>query len=269
MMHDAAFAAAGIDASYELFPMSEAQVAPFVAGTRDPSWLGFQVTAPYKQLVAGLVDEVEEDAAALGAVNSVLRTDEGRLVGFNTDAPGFRAAIEEGLRVPLRRASVVVVGSGGAARAVVYACLRAGAGRLAIANRTLARATQLIEAMRDVATDHPSLEAIELAGKGFSDALRAADIAVNATTVGMIDQGALIPVDVLRPDAVLFDLVYVPAETELVRAARARGLRAANGDEMLVRQASIAFRRWTGIDGMSDVMRAALTPVLADPASQA
>ena len=96
-----------------------------------------------------------------------------------------------------------------------------------------------------------------------------ADLAVNATTVGMLDPGATIPVDLLPAGATVFDLVYVPAETPLLRAARARGLRAANGSEMLIRQAAIAFERWTGVGGMADVMRDAVAPLLADPTVQA
>jgi shikimate 5-dehydrogenase len=99
--------------------------------------------------------------------------------------------------------------------------------------------------------------------------VRTADLAVNATTVGMVDPGMTIPVDALRDEAIVFDLVYVPAETELLRAARTRGLRAANGSEMLIAQAAAAFERWTGIGGMADVMRAAVQPLLADPTVQA
>ena len=103
----------------------------------------------------------------------------------------------------------------------------------------------------------------------FAAALRDADLAVNATTVGMVDVGMTIDVAQLPAGATVFDCVYVPAETPLVAAARARGLRAANGAEMLIAQAAIAFERWTGIGGMSDVMRAAVAPLLADPAARA
>jgi shikimate dehydrogenase len=92
---------------------------------------------------------------------------------------------------------------------------------------------------------------------------------VNATTVGMVDPGATIDVALLPAGAIVFDLVYVPAETPLLAAARARGLRAANGSEMLIAQAAIAFERWTGVGGMADVMRAAVAPLLADPTAAA
>ena len=101
-------------------------------------------------------------------------------------------------------------------------------------------------------------------GAGFGAALATADLAVNATTVGMVDPGTTIDVDGLPAQATVFDLVYVPSETPLLRAARARGLRAANGSEMLIAQAAIAFERWTGVGGMADVMRAAVSPMLAD-----
>ncbi len=103
----------------------------------------------------------------------------------------------------------------------------------------------------------------------FEGALATADLAVNATTVGMVDPGATIPVERLPATATVFDLVYVPAETPLVAAARARGLRAANGSEMLIAQAAIAFERWTGVGGMADVMRAAVAPLLADATARA
>ena len=103
----------------------------------------------------------------------------------------------------------------------------------------------------------------------FRAAAATADLAVNATTVGMLDPGVTIAVDRLPAHATVFDLVYVPAETPLLAAARARGLRAANGSEMLIAQAAIAFERWTGVGGMADVMRAAVAPLLADAAAPA
>jgi shikimate dehydrogenase len=256
VMHDAAFDAAGIDARYVLAEIEPDAVEGAVRDARGEGWLGLGVTAPYKQVVARLVDVVEPDAQAIGAVNNVVRTDDGRLIGFNTDAPGFRAGVELAMGRSLAGADVVVMGAGGAAHAVVYACLDAGARSVVVANRTVDRAAGLVERFAEV-------------GEGSLTALAAddpslADVAVNATTVGMIDPGATIPVEVLRADATVFDLVYVPAETPLVAAARERGLRAANGSEMLIAQAAIAFERWTGVGGMADVMRQAVAPLLAD-----
>ncbi len=167
----------------------------------------------------------------------------------------------------MRGAKVVVAGAGGAARAVVYACLKAGVDRVTVGSRDQAAAAAL------AARTHPSLlqrvDAVNLDDEAFRKQLGEADLAVNATTVGMIDAGMTIPVDALSEWATVFDLVYVPAETPLVAAARAAGHKAANGSEMLIAQAAIAFERWTGVGGMADVMREAVAPLLADPGATA
>jgi len=267
VMHDAAFDACGIDARYVLREIEPDEVEGVVAAARGPGWLGLGVTAPYKRVVADLVDEVEDDARLIGAVNNVLRTDDGRLVGFNSDAPGFRAGVELAMGRPLKGARVVVAGAGGAAHAVVYACLLAGAGYVWVGNRTPGPAKVLAKRFADVG--HGRISHFGLLDFGFIHAVRVADLAVNATTVGMLDPGITIDVEFLPDHATVFDCVYVPAETPLVAAARARGLRAANGSEMLIQQAAIAFERWTGVGGMAEVMRAAVAPLLADPTVRA
>ena len=267
VMHDAAFEAAGIDARYELRELEPDEVEAAVAAARDEQWLGLGVTAPYKKVVAALCDVVEGEASAIGAVNNVTKDAEGRLVGFNSDAPGFRAGVERAMDRSLDGTAVVVAGAGGAAHAVVYACLAAGARSVTIGNRTAATADTIATRFSGVGSG--STRGVALGGAGFADALTEADLAVNATTVGMVDPGATIDVSLLREAATVFDLVYVPAETPLLAAARARGLRAANGSEMLIAQAAIAFERWTGIAGMDGVMRNAVAPLLADPAATA
>ena len=267
VMHDAAFAAAGIDARYELLELEPDAVEAAVNEAREPDWLGLQVTAPYKRLVAGLCDEVEADAATIGAVNSVARSSAGQLVGFNTDAPGFRAGVELAMGRSLADAAVVVSGAGGAAHAVVFACLAAGARRVTVGNRTLSSAVALAERFDGVGAR--AIMPVALESPAFALALGSADLAVNATTVGMLESGMTIAVERLPEGATVFDLVYVPPETPLLRAARDRGLRAANGSEMLIQQAVIAFERWTGVSGMADVMRAAVAPLLADAGARA
>jgi shikimate dehydrogenase len=260
VMHNAAFDAAGIDARFELMEIEADAVPGVVAAARGPEFLGLGVTAPYKRVVAELVDEVEGDAQAIGAVNNVVRTDDGRLVGINTDAPGFRAGVELAMGRSVRGTEVVVAGAGGAAHAAVYALLTAGAARVTVGSRSVDAARGLVDRFSAVG----DCSSAELAGAAFFAAVRSADLAVNATTVGMIDPGMTIDVDALPDHATVFDLVYVPPETDLLRSARARGLRASNGSEMLIQQAAIAFERWTGVGGMADVMREAVAPLLAD-----
>jgi shikimate dehydrogenase len=267
VMHDAAFAAAGIDARYELRELEADEVEAAVAAARTDEWLGLGVTAPYKRVVAALCDITESEADRIGAVNNVTKDAEGRLVGFNSDGAGFRAGVERAMGRTLEGAAVVVAGAGGAAHAVVYTCLAAGARSVTIGNRTAAAADTLATRFGSIGLG--STRGVVLGGAGFLDALVEADLAVNATTVGMVDPGETIDVSYMRDVATVFDLVYVPAETPLLAAARARGLNAANGSEMLIAQAAIAFERWTGIAGMDDVMREAVAPLLADPTAAA
>jgi len=258
VMHDAAFDANGIDARYELREIPPDALAGFVDEVRDPAWFGFQVTAPYKRDIMPLLDEVEPQAASIGAVNSVERTEGGRLVGFNTDAPGFAAAVERDLGRDFRRARVVVIGAGGAARAAVRAAIDGGAVEVLVAARRRDAAQELVNEAGAPAAP------VALADPALAQALQEADLVVNATTVGMLDAGTPIDAAQLGPAVAVFDMVYVPPETELTRAVRARGLPAANGAEMLVAQAEIAFERWTGIAGTADVMRAAVAPLIAE-----
>ncbi len=213
VMHDAAFEAAGIDARYVLRELDPDEVARAVAEARGEGWLGLGVTAPYKQVVAALCDDVEPEAATIGAVNNVVRRDDGSLIGFNSDAPGFRAGVELAMGRSLEGTRVVVVGAGGAAHAVVFACLAAGASQVTVTDRTPERAAALVERFASLGTGTAAV--VDRADAAFERALGAADLAVNATTVGMIEPGVTIPVEALPAGATVFDLVYVPAETDL------------------------------------------------------
>jgi shikimate dehydrogenase len=249
IMHNAAFDHFGVDARYELRDLELPDVVRFVEEARGESWLGFQITAPYKQVVMEHLDDIESDAAAIGAVNSVARRADGSLAGFNTDAPGFRRAAEGELGIEIPGITAAVAGAGGASRAVVHALVTADAERVIVGNRTRSRAVELAE--------HFDVEGVGSADE-FERALGDADLAVNATTVGMNSSGLPFGVATLPETAAVYDLVYEPPETELLVLARRRGLRTANGLGMLVAQAEIAFERWTGIAGAGPVMRAAL-----------
>lgn len=251
VMHNAAFDHFMIDARYEVRELAPKAVSGFVDEARGDDWLGFQVTAPYKQLVMEHLDVIEDDARQIGAVNSVLRRDDGSLVGFNTDAPGFQQAVEGELGLRFSGLSACVGGAGGAARAVVHALVAAGAREVTVGNRTPARAF-------DLAGDFgPTVQGVEF-GAGFDAALARAGLAVNATTVGMAEPGVAFEVEALPATAAVYDLVYDPAESELLKRARAGGLPAANGLGMLVAQAEIAFERWTAVPNAGIVMRTAL-----------
>lgn len=258
-MHNAAFAAHGIDATFELRSIDADDLESFFDEVRGDDWLGFGVTAPYKQAAMRHIDEVEPGATAIGAVNNGVRRDDGSLVGFNTDASGFMSAVES-MGVSVAGGPAVVVGAGGAARAVVWALLDAGVESVFVANRTPERARELAVSLSPYGAVVPG----SLDERALAEALGSAVIAVNATTVGMTVDEAGFDVTALPNEALVFDLVYVPPETPLVRAARERGLAVCNGLEMLVRQGEIAFERWTGIGSTADIMREALRAETSD-----
>lgn len=264
VMQNAAFAAHDIDATYELRPIEAEEVPSFFEETRGPEWLGFGVTAPYKQVAMKYLDVIEPGAQAIGAVNNGVRRDDGSLVGFNTDASGFISAVKS-MEVDVRDRPAVVAGAGGAARAVVWALLDAGARPVHVANRTPERARRLAESLSVYGkVSSGALDDVEL-----EDALGRAAIAVNATTVGMTTSTVPFDVDPLPGSALVFDLVYVPPVTPLIKVATERGLAVCNGMEMLVRQGEIAFERWTGIGSTADIMRTALKDWLAGTGPEA
>lgn len=250
-MHAAAFAAAGIDASYEAWDVAPEALGGAFARLREPDVLGANVTIPHKEAALALVDRATEAAAAIGAVNTVVPKG-GALEGDNTDAEGFLAALAE-LGVDPHGAGVVVLGAGGAARAVVYALARRGA-RVRLVNRTPERADRLARAMGrfgDVAT---------LPDEQRDSAVRGCDLLVNTTSVGM--HGAAeglspLPDGVLPRAGAVLDLVYRPAETVLLADARRAGLAVQNGLPMLVHQGAASFERWTGVRPAVEAMRRA------------
>jgi shikimate dehydrogenase len=240
----------GIDGAYDLAEVPPADFASFIGDLSAHGYVGANVTVPHKGEAFRLATVEDPVADALGAANllwldgPVLRaanTDvEGFLVNLDSAAPGWDEALGE----------AVVLGAGGASRAVAYGLLARGAEKILIANRTLARATEL------AAHFGPRVEALEEGG--LPAAMRRASLLVNTTSLGMAGQPQLrIDLSPLPPSAIVTDLVYVPLETDLLRQARARGLVAVDGLGMLLHQAVPAFERWFGV-------RPAVTPALRD-----
>lgn len=252
VMHNAAFIEFGIDARYELIELDAGSLDGFMSAARGEEWLGFQVTAPHKTAVASRCDDVSPMARSIGAVNSVHRRADGTLYGFNTDAPGFVRSVTADLAFELPGSVVAVAGAGGAARAVVGACLEAGARRIVVGARSVESATELASSF-----DDRRIRPVRL-GSTFSSLLAEVDLAVNATTVGMTSPGTAFDPGLLPAEARVFDLVYVPARTALLEACEAAGVPAVNGLGMLVAQAEIAFECWTGVADVGPIMRRAL-----------
>jgi len=209
---------------------------------------GLNVTHPCKQAVIPLLDELSPDAAALGAVNTIVLKD-GRRVGHNTDWWGFAESFHRELP-DVRIDRVVQFGAGGAGAAVAHALLSLGAGEITIVDTDEARSQDLAAALRDRFGDRRAR-----AGTAVASALAAADGMVNTTPLGMTKYpGMVVPADFLRPDLWVADIVYFPLETELLHQARVRGCRTMSGGAMAVFQAVGAFRLFTGLEADAERM---------------
>ena len=241
-MHNAAFDALELDWVYVAFPVRRGEGAAAVRAVATLGLVGLNITMPHKADAAAACDDLSSEAGALGTVNTVVNAD-GTLAGHSTDGDGFlRALDDEGIAVAGQRA--VIVGAGGAGRAITHALGRVGAHVTIAARRPDAarRAASLAPGGAAIALD-------ELAIERF-------DLVVNATPIGMAGEPPPFDTALLHDGQFVFDTVY-PVETPLLREARARGVRAAGGLGMLVHQGALSFSLWTGVEPPLEVMRAA------------
>jgi shikimate dehydrogenase len=260
-MHNAAFEALGLNWRYVPLPVVPGHVQAAVRGLSALGLRGANVTVPHKEAVMPALDTVAHGAQALGAVNTVVvdrDEDSGtKLSGYNTDAAGFTGALRDGGFEPAG-ASVVVVGAGGAARAIVFGLIEAGAERIVVLNRTVARAQALVSDLSR--HSQPAMRHGPFTPQALMASARAADLLVNATSVGMWPDTdhSIWPDDAPMPSRLtVFDLVYNPVETKLLKQARRWGARGVAGLGMLVRQGALSFEMWTGVGAPVQVMRAA------------
>jgi shikimate dehydrogenase len=267
-IQQAAFDAVGIPACYELWDTPPEELAARVAALREPGVLGANVTIPYKRDVLPLLDTVTANAQRIGAVNTIVREKRRagiRLVGHNTDVAGLREALRE-LDAWRNGRRMLVLGAGGAARAAVAVAVAGLEGaNVRVAVRNVAAGGEMLEAfgrLRAILGDDRE-PVVSLADEeALAAALRETDLLINATPVGMDDPDATpLALKLLRQlpsGACVFDIVYAPSETALVRTARELGLRASGGLPMLLHQGAAAFALWTGRPAPLDAMRAAL-----------
>ena len=257
-MHNAALAELGLAGwLYEAVPVPPEGLAEAVERLRGPEYAGANVTVPHKQPVIDLIDGVTPVAHAIGAVNTIVKH-EGRLVGHNTDAAGLLADLYK-YEVHVSKRPVLVLGAGGSARAAVAALAGVGA-----QVRVIARRPEQIETLRSVA----ALQAFEWSPLGLLAASDNVALIINTTPLGMTpntDATPWLEGTPFPPDAFVYDLVYNPPDTLLVRQARADGLRAATGLGMLVEQGALALELWTGQTAPRATMRRAAEAKLYQP----
>ena len=259
-MQQAAFDSAGIDARYELWDRAPIALADAINEVRGDDFLGANVTIPHKERVVPMIDKLTEDAQATGAVNTLTR--EGRrLVGHNTDVPGFEAALDKLVGRQKMPRAAVVLGAGGGARAVVYGLIRAGFQRIIVFNRHLHRAEGMVKFFARSAA-HMDLKAMPWHESIIESELAKAKVLINATSIGLASDVSPIPAEVITADLLVLDLIY--NRTRLLRDAEAAGALANDGETMLLHQGAAAFALWTGQQAPLEVMSQALAEARAE-----
>jgi shikimate dehydrogenase len=253
-MHNAAFDACKLDCVFLAFKVESDEVGNAISGMRALGIQGLNVTMPHKSTVIGFLDEVDQTAKLLEAVNTV-KNENGKLCGFNTDGAGALAALNENGVGPKCK-KVVLLGAGGAARAVAFA-LAKEADELSILNRTLKSAAELAYLLKQ--EFDANVIAYALSPLAVKANVADADLLINATSVGMKPNAkqSLVAPEWLKPGLAVMDIVYDPIETKLARDAKAAGAKVVSGVEMLIYQGAASFEIWTGCSAPVEVMRKA------------
>jgi shikimate dehydrogenase len=251
-IHNAAFRALGLNAVYLVFDVEPTVFEDAIKGLKALKVCGFNVTIPYKERIIPLLTHLDPSAARVGAVNTV-KLDGVSLIGYNTDVAGFLAPLLK-LNLKLDEITALILGAGGAAKACVRALLDAGCRELIVLNRSLERALNLSK-------QHGNrLKVGPLNGESLKEALSRATLVVNTTPVGMypnVDE-SIIPRALLRSDLIVYDLVYRPPQTKLLKEAKEVGATTIPGYKMLLEQAAESFRIWTGLEPPKEAMLKAL-----------
>ena len=258
-MQQAAFDDQGVDAAYELWDRAPLALADAITEVRGDDFLGANVTIPHKERVVPLVDRQTDEAHATGAVNTITR--EGRrLVGHNTDVPGFKAALDALVGRQKMPRLAIVLGAGGGARAVVYGLIRAGFQRVIVFNRHLHRGEGLVRHFARSAA-HMDLKAMPWHESIIESELAKTKVLINATSIGLTSDVSPVPAEVITGDLLVLDLIY--NRTRLLRDADAIGATAQDGELMLLHQGAASFALWTGQPAPLEIMSEALAEARA------
>ena len=261
LMHNAAFQFRGINSVYLTLQVKSDGLGDAIKGIKSMGILGLNVTIPHKVSIMKYLDYIDSNAKNIGAVNTVINKD-GRLIGYNTDGAGALAALQMGNGDPTGK-KVVILGAGGAARAISFS-IAPFASRLVVLNRTGSKATSLVEAIKKTLD-------IEIVGKKLtsntlSRELVDTELLINTTSIGMfpkIDE-TLVDRHLIKPNMVVFDIIYNPPETRLLREAIVSGAKVLNGINMLVNQGALSFKIWIGLKPPIDVMLEAINSRLKE-----
>lgn len=254
VMQNAAFREMGLDYIYLPFKVAEGNLSEAIDGLRALNMAGINVTIPHKVVVIPLLDDIDGLAGYIGAVNTIVNQG-GSLKGYNTDASGFYQALTAN-KIEVSKKKIVILGAGGASRAIAFILADKGA-ELTILNRSLDSAQTIAE--RVFQALRTEIKVGKLTVKNLEPVMDEADILVNTTSLGMSPYltETPVPARLLKKELVVFDIIYNPLKTRLIKEAEKEGARVLNGLEMLVRQGTAAFELWTGLKAPIEVMRKA------------
>jgi len=264
----------GLDILYEAWETPPAKLSDMVKTLRKPQNLGANVTVPYKETVLPLLDKVDDLASSIGAVNTIVKKED-ELVGSNTDAYGFIEALDKEGHFDPRGKKVVMLGAGGVARAVSFILLQRKIASLAITDGIFERASELVkdlvghsgEASSKSKDSEPSISAFEWQNLGSARTLAGCDLIVHCTTIGMKDSPqeghSPLRLEVIPKDVLVYDVVYNPSLTPLLRLGQEAGANTLGGLPMLVYQGAASFRLWTGKEAPVDIMLKTAKEMLA------
>ncbi|GGB49833.1 shikimate dehydrogenase [Fictibacillus barbaricus] len=249
VMHNVAFNQAGIHGSYEKQRVTSEELDGFIQGFRNSGYAGCNVTIPHKVSILPYLDEIDEEAREIGAVNTVVNKN-GKLIGYNTDGRGFLLSLKEKITKPLTDLSILLIGAGGASRSIAYALKKENPKQFSIANRSEERLRSLLRDLKEERIEPLSLKRAE-------EDLSRFDVLINTTNAGMYPEVQTVPLNLhhLKEDAVVCDIVYNPLMTRWLETAKDKGAEIDNGVSMLVMQGAMAFEKWTGIFPDTDKMK--------------
>jgi shikimate dehydrogenase len=242
LMHNDAFQNMSIAARYHAFHVEPKHLKDAISGVKALGISGLNVTIPHKTAVIPLLDDVDTAARRIGAVNTIVN-ENGRLIGYNTDGPGYVRALEEEVNIDIKEKRILMIGAGGAARGIYFSLVDRGVKQIDICNRTVSKAKQLIdECDAAVSSTAYSLNEAE-------ERLGDYDILINTTSVGMYPHMEEMPISLanMKEGTVVSDIIYNPLETKWLKEARKRNAIVQNGVGMFVYQGALAFEKWTGV----------------------
>jgi shikimate dehydrogenase len=263
-MQNAALKASGLDMRYTRFQIAPTELQSALEFLRCLDFVGVNLTVPHKVAAVEFVDELDDAAGEIGAINTI-KCEEGKLRGFNTDGKGFSRAIREEFAVDLRDLRVLLLGAGGAARAIAWQCAKENCERLVISNRDTAKGAILVDELRPffagprVLGPVSRLQSIGLDEAALRFQISNTDLVVNATPLGLNRNDPLpVPARLLEPHLMIYDTVYSTRPTAFASGAIEAGARAANGLSMLLHQGALAFEIWFDRPAPIEAMRKAL-----------